>query len=120
MNKEIEAFINDFVTDLAAKINIPAGQSLVFGNLPAVLTSESFVFNKSIAVYPNPTTNSFKLNGFVSETEIYNTTGQLVKQFKGGFDSEYTFNIEDLSNGVYMVKVADENQNEKSFKLVKE
>ena len=108
------------VTDLAAKINIPAGQSLIYGNLPAALTSERFVFNKAINVYPNPTTNSFKLNGFVSKAAIYSTTGQLVKKFDGGFDSEYTFKIEDLSNGIYIVKVADENQNEKSFKLIVE
>ena len=108
------------VTDLAAKINIPAGQSLIYGNLPAALTSERFVFNKAINVYPNPTTNSFKLNGFVSKAAIYSTTGQLVKKFDGSFDSEYTFKIEDLSNGIYIVKVADENQNEKSFKLIVE
>ncbi len=108
------------VTDLAAKINVPAGQSLIFGNLPALLTSEKFIFNKAINVYPNPTTNSFKLNGFVTKAEIYSTTGQLIKKFDGSFDSEYTFKIEDLNNGIYIVKVADENQNEKSFKLIVE
>lgn len=107
------------VTDVNATLTIAAGQFLVYGNLPATLSSESFVFNKAINVYPNPTSSSFKLNGFVSKTEVYSTTGQLVKQFKGGFDSEYSFDVNDLSKGIYIVKVADENQNEKSFKLIK-
>jgi Alpha amylase, catalytic domain/Secretion system C-terminal sorting domain len=108
------------VSDVNATLTIPAGQFLVYGNLPATLTSESFNFNKSISIYPNPTSSSFKLNGFVTKTEIYSTTGQIIKKFDGNFDSEYSFDINDLSNGIYLVKVTDENNNNKSFKLVKQ
>ena len=108
------------VTDVNAFITVQPGQFFVYGNQPATLTSESFVFNSAIAVYPNPTSDSFKLNGFVNKANIYSTTGQLVKQFNGGFDNDYSFDVSSLSKGIYIVKVADENQNEKSFKLVKE
>ena len=108
------------VSDVNATLTIPAGQFLVYGNLPATLTSESFNFNKSISVNPNPTTSSFKLNGFVTKAEIYSTTGQIIKKFNGGFDSEYSFDINNLTNGVYIVKVTDENNNNKSFKLIKQ
>ena len=108
------------VTDLNAQLNIAAGQSLVYGNLPASLTASSFVFNKAIAVYPNPTNDTFKLNGFVNKAEIYSTTGRLIKSFNGGFDGEYSFDINDLSAGIYVIKVADDNNNNKSFKLVKQ
>ena len=108
------------VTDVNAPLFIAAGQALVYGNLPATLTADSFVFNKSIAIYPNPTNSSFKLNGFVSKTEIYSTTGQLIKNFSGGFDNDYLFDINDLGTGIYIVKVIDENNNNKSFKLMKQ
>lgn len=108
------------VTDVNATIAIPSGQSLIYGNMPASLSNANFDFNSSIGIYPNPTNNSFKLNGFVTKTEIYSTTGQLVKQFNGSFDSEYTYNVDELSEGIYIVKVFDENHNNKSFKLVKQ
>jgi hypothetical protein len=108
------------VTDVNAVLNIAAGQFLVYGNMPSTLATNNFTFDSSIGIYPNPTNNSFKLNGFVSKTEVYSTTGQLVKQFEGGFDSEYTFNVDELSKGIYIVKVYDENRNNKSFKLVEQ
>ena len=108
------------VTDVNAPLVITAGQFLVYGNQPATLGADSFIFNKAISIYPNPTNSSFKLNGFVSKTEIYSTTGQLVKTYDGGFDSEFSFDINDLSKGVYIVKVFDENRNNKVFKLLKQ
>ena len=108
------------VTDVNATFNIPAGQCLVFGNKAPNLRNNNFEFNKAIGIYPNPTANNFKLNGLVTKADIYSTTGQLVKQFKGSFDSEYLFETNDLSKGIYIVKVTDDNNNEKSFKLVKE
>lgn len=108
------------VTDVNAQINIAAGQFLIYGNQPAVLSSENFVFNKSIAVYPNPTSTSFILNSFTNSVNVYSTTGQLVKSFNGGFDANHNFDVESLSKGLYIVKVADENKIEKSFKLIKQ
>ncbi len=108
------------VTDVNAQINIAAGQFLIYGNQPAVLSSENFVFNKSIAVYPNPTSTSFILNSFTNSVNVYSTTGQLVKSFNGGFDANHNFDVESLSKDLYIVKVADENKIEKSFKLIKQ
>ena len=108
------------VTDVNAPFNIPPGQFLVYGNRPQTLKNESFEFNKAIAIYPNPTASNFKVNGFVKNLEIYSATGQLVKQFTGTFESDYLFETNDLSKGIYIVKVNDENNNAKSFKLVKE
>ena len=109
------------VTDVNATLSIPAGQCLIYGNQPATnLANKTFEFNNAIAIYPNPTSTNFVLNSFVSKVNLYSITGQLVKEFNGGFDGSYNFDIQDLISGIYIVKVTDENKVEKSFKLIKQ
>ncbi len=107
------------VTDVNASIPIPSGQALIYGNKPSLLSNEIFVSQKSILLYPNPTTNAFRLDVSVSKIEIYSVTGQLVKLFKGSFDADHPYSIEDLNNGIYIVKAFDIDSNEKSMKLIK-
>ena len=75
---------------------------------------------KHFSVYPNPATNSFIINATVEKMAVYNLTGQLVQEFKGGFESGYNYDIQGLSAAVYLVKIVDENNHEKNLKLVKE
>jgi len=65
---------------------------------------------QNISVYPNPATHSFAVNTAVSKVTVYNLTGQLVQEFKGGFESGYNYDIQSLSAGVYLVKIVDKNQ----------
>jgi hypothetical protein len=46
-------------------------------------------------------------------------TGQLVKNFKSNFSSESQFEIGELNNGIYLVKIIDTNDREVILKLVK-
>ena len=83
------------------------------------LAIEDFEAEK-ISVFPNPATSSFVVTTAVSKVVVYTLTGQVVKQFEGSFEANYSFDIQGLSVGVYIVKIIKEDGNEKIVKLVKQ
>lgn len=108
------------VTDVNMTIPIEAGGFRVYGNKQSTLQTNTFDTTTSISISPNPTNNSFTINTNVSKMAIYSLTGQLVKQFNGDFDSNYNYDIQNLNQGIYLVKVIDSNNNEKSLRLIKQ
>ena len=106
------------VTDLGMNISIEPGGYRVYGNKPT-LSTESFNSGLSLSLSPNPSTNYFTLNGDSAKVQMYSLTGQLVKSFVNQ-SANYQFPIADLNSGIYIVKVVDDNGNEKSLKLVKQ
>lgn len=106
------------VTNTNMTINIEADGFRVFGNKPALLDKTEFGITKA-TLFPNPSNNFFQINVATKEVAIYSITGQLVKEFKGGFNSDYTYSIDGLNQGIYLVKVTDENDNHTSIKLIK-
>ena len=107
------------VTNTAEVINLGPGQFRVFGNKPVVLNTDAFELSDGISLYPNPSSDYFAINTNTTKVEVYSVAGQLVKTF-GKQDSDYQYNISDLSNGLYMVKATDANNREKTMKLVKQ
>lgn len=106
------------VTSTTMLMPIEADGFRVFGNKPALLSQNDFNKTK-IALYPNPSTGTFLINANTQNVAIYNTTGQLVKEFKGSFDTNYSYSIDELNQGIYLVKITDENSNQSSMKLIK-
>jgi hypothetical protein len=107
------------VTNQSQNISIEPGGYRIFGNQQSALD----VINneiKTLALYPNPTSGSFTINGLVSKVEIYSITGQLVKSFESITAENYQFNVNDLNRGVYLVKMFDFNNNTKITKLLKQ
>lgn len=108
------------VTDTQAVISVPSGGFKIFGNQPAPsLATEDFSLTDLMSLYPNPTTDSFQLSDRISKVEIYSLTGQKVKNFEGGFSSDYIFTVSDLNQGIYFVQITDELNRQGIFKLVK-
>jgi glycosidase len=108
------------VTDVNAPISINAGQFFVYGNKLSTLGNNEIEAAKVITLSPNPTSNNFTLSANTTKVEIYSITGQLVKSFKSNFSTESQFEISDLNNGIYLVKVTDTNDRESTLKLVKQ
>ena len=108
------------VTDVNAPISINAGQFFVYGNKLSTLGNNEIEAAKAITLSPNPTSNNFTLSANTTKVEIYSITGQLVKSFKSNFSTESQFEISDLNNGIYLVKVTDTNDRESTLKLVKQ
>ncbi|WP_298417368.1 alpha-amylase family glycosyl hydrolase [uncultured Kordia sp.] len=94
------------VTNTADPISIPAGQFRIFGNQQTTLSTEEFQnIENTISLYPNPASDSFKLNKNVEEVLIYDITGKQIKTFEGGFTAGKTFDVSELSRALYLVKI---------------
>lgn len=108
------------VTDTNMNISIPPGEFRVYGNKQSTLSTDEFSPVNSVSLYPNPTSGSFSIKGEVSKVEVYSITGQLVKSFENISSEDYQFDINDLNNGVYLVKAIDLNNNSKTMKVIKQ
>jgi glycosidase len=112
------SFIN--VTDQSMNLSIEPGGFRVYGNKAATLANNDFNLINTVSLYPNPTKGSFGIKGQVAKVEVFSITGQIVKSFENIPSEEYQFDVNDLSNGVYLVKVIDSNNSSKTMKLIKQ
>ncbi len=80
------------------------------------LSIDEVTINNTIDLYPNPAKDTFKLSGlFKTENfSIYNTLGSLVK--KGNISANDEINIQNLTKGMYFLKLEDGN----TYKFMKE
>ena len=107
------------VTDTNMNISIEPGGFRVYGNQPSSLNTDNFSALSYISLLPNPSTNFFSITIDSSKVFIYSMTGQLVKSFQNKSKSD-VYEISDLNSGMYLVKVFDTNNNEKTLKLIKQ
>jgi glycosidase len=107
------------VTSTTAQITLAPGEFRVYGNQLVTLNTDEIELADDFAMYPNPTSNTFALSVATNKVEIYSLTGQLVKSFNATFSENHVFDISDLNTGIYLVKASDNNNREKSMKLIK-
>jgi 1,4-alpha-glucan branching enzyme len=107
------------VTNPAMTITIAAGQYKVFGNQPAALNNDHFEAMANVTLYPNPSSGYFTINSSTSKVQVFALTGQLVKSFNAMAEGDQ-FNINDLAQGLYLVKATDMNNHEKTMRLIKQ
>lgn len=106
------------VTNTTTVIPIESGGFRIYGNQSA-LGNQDFSNINFVTLAPNPTSDFFVLNTDVSQVQIFSITGQLVKSFSNQ-QQEYQFSVSDLNKGIYLVKIFDTNNREKSMKLIKQ
>jgi 1,4-alpha-glucan branching enzyme len=107
------------VTNTAATINIPAGQFRIFGNQASTLSIDNPNIASDFRIYPNPVNHSFKINKDVNELNIFDITGKLVKTFKGSFTQNDSFDISNLTQSVYIIKIENNDGQTLTSKLIK-
>ena len=110
---------NTTVSNSSTSISIAPGQFRILGNQPSAALSVTERELQSLSMYPNPSENSFKINRIVSELEIFDLTGKMVRNFSGTFDQTHEFDISNLQPGIYMVRVSNNNGQIMTSKLVK-
>ena len=105
------------VASTTAAINLQPGEFRMYGNQAPALTTGTFEAEKA-SLYPNPASDVFTINIAASKVEIYSVTGQLVKAFadKAAFTM---YDVNDLSAGMYLVKVTDVNNRQSTTKLIR-
>jgi glycosidase len=108
------------VTNTATPINIPSGQYRIYGNKSATLNQDEFDTSEALILVPNPTTDYFRLTSRTQKVEIFTISGQLIRSYQGLKDEDFTYSIVDLSKGLYLVKITDSSNREKTVKLIKQ
>jgi hypothetical protein len=75
---------------------------------------------ENMVLYPNPTRNSFSINKDVSQLQIFDITGKLIKEFKGYSEKGALFDISNLPPSMYFVKTENLNGDSQTSKLIKQ
>ncbi|REG96186.1 alpha-amylase family glycosyl hydrolase [Flavobacterium aquicola] len=108
------------VTDVNATISLQPGEFRIYGNKSSVLALSDFQTMNDIFISPNPASNYFSLTTDTAKIQIYAITGQLIKTFIKPHTKEYQYNISELSNGLYFIKVYNEDNKVKVMKFIKQ
>nr|WP_315157877.1 alpha-amylase family glycosyl hydrolase [uncultured Flavobacterium sp.] len=108
------------VTDVNATINLQPGEFRIYGNKSTVLAITDFEILKDIYIYPNPASSYFTLNTNTAKVQIYSVTGQLVKTFNKSKGKDHQYGINDLDNGLYFIKLINEDNQVKVMKFIKQ
>ena len=95
----------------------------------SVNTNEQSGNKNTITIFPNPTTTSFSIEtsatiGELVKVAIYNLNGQLVKkdgdfQKKSSTSQNNLYDVSDLNNGIYFVKVVSESDSRTQKLIIK-
>lgn len=93
---------------LEVSFNFPAGGALSPGdhNLPNTLSVKELVLNNRLIVSPNPAQNNIKIHGIkgAANYQVFDMTGKL-KLSGQLIANQAELEINDLSNGLYLLKV---------------
>lgn len=108
------------VTNTATPIAVPSGQYRIYGNKSATLNQDEFDTSEALIVVPNPTTDYFRLTSRTQKVEIFTISGQLIRSYQGIKDEDFMYSISDFSKGIYLVKITDSSNREKTVKLIKQ
>jgi endonuclease I len=77
------------------------------------LANETFDMVASIAVYPNPTSThkiSIESQNTIDDIQLININGQIMQEIKNPVFENHTYNLENLPQGFYFLKLSANNQ----------
>ncbi len=93
------------VTNISNPITLEAGEFRIFGNQISIVGTTDYEVSELVKIYPNPTSQSFRLTSTCNEVNIFDTQGKLIKEFKGIFNKNTAFSVIELSPALYFVKI---------------
>ncbi|MFD1314824.1 alpha-amylase family glycosyl hydrolase [Namhaeicola litoreus] len=98
-----EATIN--VSNVSTPISLAPGEYKIYGSSQVTLSSEIFVNEQFSTLFPNPSTNFFRVGNEVDKVEIYDMLGRKVMQFEGDFNADHRFDTSQLKPALYWLKI---------------
>tara|TARA_R110002020_G_scaffold86292_1_gene212636 strand:- start:796 stop:1683 length:888 start_codon:yes stop_codon:yes gene_type:complete len=90
------------VNSVTAAINLAPGEFKIYANESTNLSFDE-VNKNSIKLYPNPAKGTFRFSKQVDKFEIYNLSGQLIRE-SDSIQINHPIDISKLSPGLYLVK----------------
>ena len=93
-------------------IDNPSYVCQIYPTQCTALSSESFVLENAISIYPNPAINNEVT--ITSDVELksivlYNINGQIIQEIKNPTRVDNSYKVNNLSSGFYLVQLATEN-----------
>ncbi|APY01367.1 alpha-amylase family glycosyl hydrolase [Lacinutrix venerupis] len=106
------------VTNVNTPIPVDAGQFKMYGNKNSqTLSTIDNELDNKLTLYPNPTKDTFSINKEISSLKVYDISGKLIKTFNGNFKIGHSFNVSNISKGLYILKI-DNGTNTTSKRLI--
>jgi hypothetical protein len=106
------------VTNPTALLSLQPGEYRLYSQTQN-LSTDHVGSSERIKIYPNPTSTRFSLNKNSNRIVIYNLTGKQVKQFEGPFLKGTPFDVSNLSQGIYLMKITNDSGELNIMKLLK-
>ena len=108
------------VSNVNALISLQPGEFRVYGSNQVALPVDEFtLLEQSLRIYPNPATETFRINKNVQKVEVYDLTGRLVSSFRGEFSPDKEYDASNLKPSLYFVRISTEHGSS-SRRLIKE
>ncbi|MBJ2174976.1 T9SS type A sorting domain-containing protein [Aureibaculum sp. A20] len=92
----------------SAPLSLQPGEFKVYGTSAVTLGVDNVSINDLVSIYPNPITDTFKINTATNKVAIFDISGRMVKSFNGNFEQNKSFDISDLRPAIYFVKLQSE------------
>lgn len=96
------------VVNVNQLISLQPGEFRVYGNSQVALPVMEYDPLSALKVYPNPTSQSFRINKDVQKVEIYDHTGRLISSYEGEFYPEKEYDISFLKPSIYFLRISSE------------
>jgi hypothetical protein len=112
-----EGSVDEVNNTVSYTFNVPVSfKAVTASSTDATLTIEDIYPSHSrISVYPNPTANRIYIQGQnVLQAELFDLRGRKVKT-----TNHNQIDLSDVTNGSFILKVTTDNNNTKSFKIIK-
>ena len=112
-----EGTVDEVNNTVSYTFNAPVSfKAITASSVDATLTVEDiYPLDSRISVYPNPTANRIHIQGEnVLQAELFDVRGRKVKA-----TYQKQIDLSDITSGSFILKVTTDNNNTKSFKIIK-
>ncbi len=103
-------------------LNLAAGEYRLYTNkyLSAPKTNGTYKDNSNVNLYPNPSTDQITFSVDVTSATVYDLTGKKLVHFDKKSINNNFVSVKDLTNGMYLIRISDVNNNETTLRFIKE
>ena len=96
------------VTNVNQTISLQPGEFRVYGSSQVALPVQEYDPLSGLHLYPNPATNTFRINKNVQKIEIFDHTGRMIKSFSGEFYPDTEYDVSFLQPSIYFLRISSE------------
>jgi glycosidase len=96
------------VSNVNQTISLQPGEFRVYGSSQVVLPVQEYDPLGGLNIYPNPATNTFRINKNVKKVEIFDHTGRLITNYSGDFYPDKEYDISFLKPSIYFLRISSE------------